>query len=75
MNLGGFGLCTDCELTLQDDCLYPQLTVKETLEYAAYLRLPSSMTSEEKKKRALDVANEVQVMIFRCSVSIDAALH
>ncbi|KAH7421437.1 hypothetical protein KP509_13G057300 [Ceratopteris richardii] len=36
----------------QDDLLFPQLTVKETLIFAAQLRLPRSMTSEQKVERA-----------------------
>lgn len=36
---------------LQDDLLYETLTVYETLYYAAMLRLPSSMTIEQKTER------------------------
>eukprot|EP00210_Caulerpa_lentillifera_P007346 g7022.t1 len=36
---------------LQDDLLYPNLTVYETLYYAALLRLPKSMTKAEKLER------------------------
>ncbi|CAA2954556.1 ABC transporter G family member 22-like isoform X1 [Olea europaea subsp. europaea] len=43
----------------QDDVLFPHLTVKETLTYAALLRLPRTLTKEEKKKRALDVIYEL----------------
>ncbi|CAH8260300.1 unnamed protein product [Arabidopsis lyrata] len=32
----------------QDDVLLPQLTVEETLAFAAFLRLPSSMSKEQK---------------------------
>eukprot|EP00193_Tetraselmis_chui_P015613 CAMPEP_0177781214 /NCGR_PEP_ID=MMETSP0491_2-20121128/17710_1 /TAXON_ID=63592 /ORGANISM="Tetraselmis chuii, Strain PLY429" /LENGTH=721 /DNA_ID=CAMNT_0019301223 /DNA_START=294 /DNA_END=2459 /DNA_ORIENTATION=+ len=40
---------------LQDDLLYPDLTVFETLYYAAQLRLPKSMSKEEKSERVAKV--------------------
>ncbi|XP_039113859.1 ABC transporter G family member 22-like isoform X1 [Dioscorea cayenensis subsp. rotundata] len=43
----------------QDDVLFPHLTVKETLTYAALLRLPKTMTKQQKKERALDVIFEL----------------
>ncbi|XP_038697165.1 ABC transporter G family member 22-like isoform X1 [Tripterygium wilfordii] len=43
----------------QDDILYPHLTVKETLTYAARLRLPNTLTKEQKEKRAIDVILEL----------------
>lgn len=36
----------------QDDILYPHLTVLETLTYAALLRLPKTLTKEEKIEQA-----------------------
>jgi hypothetical protein len=39
----------------QDDVLYEALTVRETLGYAARLRLPAHMSREEKLARAEDV--------------------
>ncbi|CAK7342141.1 unnamed protein product [Dovyalis caffra] len=43
----------------QDDVLFPHLTVRETLTYAALLRLPKTMTKEQKQKRAIDVIYEL----------------
>ncbi|XP_050116843.1 ABC transporter G family member 22 isoform X3 [Malus sylvestris] len=43
----------------QDDVLFPHLTVKETLTYAALLRLPKTLTKEQKEKRAIDVICEL----------------
>ncbi|GAA0159773.1 ATP-binding cassette [Lithospermum erythrorhizon] len=43
----------------QDDVLFPHLTVRETLTYAARLRLPKTITREEKEKRAMDVVYDL----------------
>ncbi|XWS59337.1 hypothetical protein CRYUN_Cryun08bG0113200 [Craigia yunnanensis] len=43
----------------QDDVLFPHLTVKETLTYAARLRLPKALTKQQKEKRAIDVIYEL----------------
>lgn len=48
----------------QDDMLYPHLTVKETLTYAALLRLPASMTKKEKTEVAEQVIR--QLGLERC---------
>jgi ABC-type lipoprotein export system ATPase subunit len=45
-----------CSYVMQDDsALLPYLTVRETLKFAAGLRLPRRMSKEEKVKRAEDV--------------------
>ncbi|GFS34734.1 ABC transporter G family member 27 [Actinidia rufa] len=44
---------------LQDDIVFSHLTVKETLTYAALLRLPNSLTREQKKERAMNVLTEL----------------
>ncbi|XP_004292538.1 PREDICTED: ABC transporter G family member 22-like [Fragaria vesca subsp. vesca] len=44
---------------MQDDLLFPHLTVKETLTYAALLRLPISLTKTQKKERAMHVIHEL----------------
>ncbi|KAK1257521.1 ABC transporter G family member 22 [Acorus gramineus] len=43
----------------QDDVLFGHLTVKETLTYAALLRLPKTLTRNQKEERAMDVINEL----------------
>ncbi|KAE8721104.1 ABC transporter G family member 22 [Hibiscus syriacus] len=44
---------------MQDDVSFPHLTVKETLTYAALLRLPYTLTMEQKKERATSVITEL----------------
>ncbi|XP_061339254.1 ABC transporter G family member 21-like isoform X2 [Gastrolobium bilobum] len=48
----------------QDDVLYPHLTVLETLAFAALLRLPKSLTREEKVEKAENVI--VELGLSRC---------
>ncbi|XVF64382.1 hypothetical protein PTKIN_Ptkin09bG0164900 [Pterospermum kingtungense] len=43
----------------QDDVAFPHLTVKETLTYAALLRLPSDLPMLKKKDRAMSVISEL----------------
>ncbi|XP_029116383.1 ABC transporter G family member 26 [Elaeis guineensis] len=43
----------------QDDVLFPQLTVEETLVFAAFLRLPTNMTSQQKYARADAIIKEL----------------
>ncbi|KAE8689965.1 ABC transporter G family member 22 [Hibiscus syriacus] len=43
----------------QDDVLFPHLTVKETLTYAARLRLSKALSRQQKEKRAIDVIREL----------------
>lgn len=52
----------------QDDVLYPHLTVTETLVFTALLRLPRSLTSQEKVMHAESVIN--QLGLTRCKSSI-----
>lgn len=42
-------------VTQDDDALMPSLTVRETLQFAAGLRLPSWMSKEEKSRRAEEI--------------------
>ncbi|XP_043691070.1 ABC transporter G family member 26 [Telopea speciosissima] len=43
----------------QDDLLFPQLTVEETLIFAAFLRLPSNMTQQQKHSRVEMIVKEL----------------
>lgn len=49
----------DCAYVEQDDIMYRNLSVEETLRYAAALRLPNSMTKERKEKRVDEVIEMV----------------
>jgi len=55
-NLGGL-----MAFVQQDDVLIGNLTVSETLRYAAHLRLPSKMTRKEKRDRVDDVVKELNL--------------
>ncbi|KAF2285982.1 hypothetical protein GH714_009348 [Hevea brasiliensis] len=52
----------------QDDVLYPHLTVTETLVFTALLRLPNSLTKEEKTTHAEAVIT--QLGLTKCKNSI-----
>ncbi|XP_058218325.1 ABC transporter G family member 9 [Rhododendron vialii] len=52
----------------QDDVLYPHLTVTETLVFTALLRLPNSLTKDEKAAHAEAVIS--QLGLNRCKNSI-----
>ncbi|KAK6149432.1 hypothetical protein DH2020_016957 [Rehmannia glutinosa] len=43
----------------QDDVLFPQLTVEETLVFAAFLRLPSRMSQRQKHERVEMIVKEL----------------
>ena len=48
-----------CAYVEQDDVLFPNLTVFETLSYSAMLRLPSTVSAEEKLFRVNKVISEL----------------
>lgn len=52
----------------QDDILYPHLTVTETLVFTALLRLPNSLTHEEKVQHVEHVISELG--LTRCRTSM-----
>lgn len=43
----------------QDDVLFPQLTVEETLVFSAFLRLPSNMSTQQKYERVEMIVKEL----------------
>ena len=45
----------------QDDLMYQNLTVRETLTYAALLRLPYSMSRQEKEARVDEIINDLSL--------------
>ena len=45
----------------QDDVLFPQLTVEETLVFSAFLRLPSNMSPQEKYARVEMIIKELNL--------------
>ncbi|KAM7253067.1 hypothetical protein ACFE04_025685 [Oxalis oulophora] len=53
---------------MQDDVAFPHLTVKETLTFAALLRLPNTLTKQQKEERAMDIITELGLQ--RCQNSI-----
>ncbi|KAH9300523.1 hypothetical protein KI387_012106, partial [Taxus chinensis] len=55
----------------QDDVLYPHLTVRETLIYAALLRLPRAVTKQEKKEHVDAIIAELG--LTRCKNTIIGA--
>ncbi|KAJ3083977.1 hypothetical protein HK102_000810 [Quaeritorhiza haematococci] len=57
---------------MQDDLLNGYLTVEETLYYASELRLPSTLTKEEKQKRIDEVIKEVGLEHARHTIVGDA---
>ena len=53
--------CIKSAYVIQQDILLPTLTVRETLTYAAQLRLPSSVTQAERKQLVEEVIAELSL--------------
>ena len=45
----------------QEDVFYTQMTVRETLEFAAKLRLPRALNFDEKKQRVDEVMKKLSL--------------
>lgn len=48
---------------MQDDQLFPMLTVVETLTFAAELRLPPSVSKSEKRKRVWELLDQLGLQV------------
>lgn len=55
----------------QDDVLFPQLTVEETLVFSAFLRLPSSMSRRQKYERVEIIIKELGLERFVQKFGLD----
>lgn len=53
----------------QEDVLFPQLTVEETLIFSAFLRLPTNMSKQEKYARVENTIKDLG--LERCVSSMD----
>ena len=55
---------------MQDDQLFPMLTVHETFMFAAEVRLPPSISREEKKKRVNELLDQLGLEVIKRSVAL-----
>ncbi|ONK75966.1 uncharacterized protein A4U43_C03F22430 [Asparagus officinalis] len=62
------GMRRNMGFVTQDDVLYPHLTVTETLVYTALLRLPKSLSKQEKVSQAEAVMGELGLNTCRNSI-------
>jgi hypothetical protein len=53
---------------LQDDIFFPNLTVRDTISYTAYLKLPKSLSWKEKREKVDEILTELGIQ--RCSNTI-----
>lgn len=64
-----------CGAAAQDDVLYETLTVHETLLYAGLLRLPRSMSTEDKRARVDGVIQVIVISTARSELDRCIALQ
>jgi ABC-type nitrate/sulfonate/bicarbonate transport system ATPase subunit len=55
---------------MQDDQLFPMLTVLETLRFAAEVRLPPSLSREEKLKRVWELIEQLGLQVTPLSIPL-----
>lgn len=71
-----FSCCCRIGFVTQDDVLFPQLTVEETLVFAAFLRLPSRMSRHQKYERVELIVKELGLeRLVRVSEWLWVGLH
>ncbi|XP_021637843.1 ABC transporter G family member 22-like [Hevea brasiliensis] len=63
--LGGRLIQLSVGFVSQDNAFFPHLTVKETLTYADLLRLPKTLTKEQKGKQAINVPRHYDRNLIR----------
>lgn len=49
---------------MQDDQLFPMLTVFETFMFAAEVRLPPSLSRDEKRKRVYELLDQLGLQVI-----------
>lgn len=54
---------------MQDDQLFPMLTVFETFMFAAEVRLPSSISRSEKKQRVYELLDQLGLTVQKKKIS------
>lgn len=53
---------------MQDDQLFPMLTVFETFMFAAEVRLPPTISTAEKKKRVIELLEQLGLTVWISSL-------
>ena len=59
----------------QDDVLFPQLTVEETLVFAAFLRLPAFMSKQQKRDRVDAIITELNLERWNLNFHGEFSFH
>jgi len=70
-------LCAGCRIgfVTQDDVLFPQLTVEETLVFAAFLRLPACMSKQQKRDRVDAIITELNLERWNLNFHGEFSFH
>jgi len=70
-------LCAGCRIgfVTQDDVLFPQLTVEETLVFAAFLRLPAFMSKQQKRDRVDAIITELNLERWNLNFHGEFSFH